>query len=162
MTGNPATHTWNVLLHSCCHEPTTILDYDRGLISKHAINREKNGQKCFRYSRKCLLLLSFFILPTEPGVVSLAPSCRCHIPSPLVWHQWWCQSEFIIIPGWGRLLSYLNRSSRDIPPTLICCGYGGWGFWCVHSQGRRLIMQSIEARNAPHYGVQWRALCFWS
>ena len=108
-TANTSTYVQNGFFHFTCHELTQIHKYDQGLLYKHAINRN-NKQRFFLVARgNDFRDFPYFVFPTNPGEVLLAPSFRCHSPSAPVWYQY----DFIIIPRWGRLLLSLNSPYRD-------------------------------------------------
>ena len=121
--------------------------------------REQTEKNVSVARRKAYRACTYFIFPTNPGELPLAPSCMSHIIGTPVWSQLLNQSDFRIIPRWGRHILYPIQPSPDVHPTLIFCVPDGLGIIHVHREWRRIVVWGRGARPTPHYDVQRRALC---
>ena len=60
---HPAIHVQNGFIHFCYHELTKIIDYDQGLLSKHAINRKKWRKMVPLIAEVLTMLILILLLP---------------------------------------------------------------------------------------------------
>ena len=98
-----------------------------------------------------------FIPPDRAVAFPLDISGMSHSMGNPVWRQLWNLSDFTIRFRWGSHLLSPIIPSPDIQTPMICCGPGGLGVICVHSDRRRLIMRGIGSRLAPNYDICQRA-----
>ena len=103
-----------------------------------------------------------FPSPTETGDYTLVRSCRFPRTSIQIWCWLWNQSGFPIIPEWERHIVFPIRAPPEVPPTLICCGHGGWRFCRIHSECRRIFNWGRAAHRTLHFGVLWQFLSYCS
>ena len=93
----------------------------------------KNVENVSVDSGSSYLVFIYYTFPIESRAFPLVPSCRCLRPSLQIWYQLWCQSVFLISPGYGRHIVYPIRTHTDVTLHLVYCCPDVLEFFCVHS-----------------------------
>ena len=104
---------------------------------------------------------TYWLSPTDPGVLSLAHARRNPHQRCQVWHQWWLQIfDPINLRSWRHSVSPFFCHSPDGSPFLIWYGSDGLGFWRILILRRRLARYGRGVCHALHCDVWWPGLLF--